>query len=265
LIARLEQANARAYEREQSAHNALPSDVLPPDVLRADGTVYETANANPAQEEPRILSSTARLDGGRMSSGRARRYRFFWGLFLVFCVGVAAICWRLSDDDVTRRKVFEWASQSVSGLSGQINLLARQTRAADESRTEFRRPESSEKGVAINASEPLELEHALQSVTREIEILKQGVEQLKASQEQTARDSAKIVELLKASQEQSARDGTKVVELLKTSQEQSTRDNVRIAEQLRSSQEQVARVLATRRNQRALTVLTRNPRNDSNR
>jgi hypothetical protein len=262
LIARLEQANALAYEREHSAHKVSRADVL-----RGDAAVSEAANVNPELEEPRVLSSTGRLDGGPVSSGRARRSRLFLSLFLALCVGVAAIGWWLSDDDVTRRKVVEWASQAVSGLSRQINVLTDQTRAADGSRTESRGRESSEKAVAISESQTLELEHALQSVTREIGILKQGVEQLKTSQEQTARDSARIVELLKTSQEQSARDGTKVVELLKTSQAQSARDNVQIAEQLRASQEQVARVLerTIKRNQRALTGLARDPRNGSNR
>ncbi|HYS87639.1 MAG TPA: hypothetical protein VEN78_21950, partial [Bradyrhizobium sp.] len=50
-----------------------------------------------------------------------------------------------------------------------------------------------------------ELTQLLQSMARDLAALGQGIEQLKASQKQMARDNAKAAEQLKASQEQMAR------------------------------------------------------------
>jgi predicted FMN-binding regulatory protein PaiB len=81
----------------------------------------------------------------------------------------------------------------------------------------------------------------LQTIMRDIANLGQGIEQLKISQEQFARDNAKAIDQLKASQEQVARDHTKAIEQLKATQEQVARDNAKATEQLKTSQEQIAR------------------------
>jgi hypothetical protein len=49
------------------------------------------------------------------------------------------------------------------------------------------------------------LAQVLQTMSRDLATVGQGIEQLKASQEQMARDNAKIAEQLKASQEQMSR------------------------------------------------------------
>jgi hypothetical protein len=55
----------------------------------------------------------------------------------------------------------------------------------------------------------------LQTSARDLAMVKQEIEQLRASQERMARDSAKAIEQLKMSQEQMARDNAKVVAQLK--------------------------------------------------
>jgi hypothetical protein len=65
--------------------------------------------------------------------------------------------------------------------------------------------------------EPTEL---IQKLARDLASLEREIEQLKASQQQSASDNAKAIEQIKVSQEQAARDTAKNVELLKTSQDQ---------------------------------------------
>ncbi len=65
--------------------------------------------------------------------------------------------------------------------------------------------------------EPAEL---IQTLARDLANLEREIEQLKASQQQLASDSAKAIEQIKVSQEQEARDIAKTVELLKASQDQ---------------------------------------------
>src|SRR5271169_6857839 len=62
-----------------------------------------------------------------------------------------------------------------------------------------------------------------------------------------ARDRAAVergIEQLKANQEQMARDNAKIADQLKANQEQTARDNAMIAKQLTASQEQMAAVIA---------------------
>jgi hypothetical protein len=59
---------------------------------------------------------------------------------------------------------------------------------------------------------PAELAQLLQTMARDLATVQQGIEQLKASQEQLAGDNAKAVEQFKASQEQMTRLVAKVSE-----------------------------------------------------
>jgi Skp family chaperone for outer membrane proteins len=89
-----------------------------------------------------------------------------------------------------------------------------------------------------------ELTQLHQSIARDFAAVGQAIEQLKASQEQMARDNASVAEQLKASQEQTVRVIAQLSEQFKASQEQTARDNASVAEQLKASQEQLARVIA---------------------
>jgi hypothetical protein len=65
----------------------------------------------------------------------------------------------------------------------------------------------------------LELAQLLQTMARDLANVEQGIGQLKANQEQAARDNAKITEELKASQEQMTRLIAKVSEHNKVSEQ----------------------------------------------
>lgn len=237
LIARLEQANARAYERELLAHKTLSSDPEPP--VSAD-----VPPSIPPPQQPPEPPRPARLDDARVSSGPAKRRAVPLILLLVSSVGVAAAVWQFWGDDVTKRQVVEWASRVMPGLSPQAGGANDRASAADAPRPTPPAAEPAQKAVSNNAAQDLDTQRLLQTVAREIAALRQGVDQLKASQEQLARDDATIAEQLKASSEQMTRYNAKLLDLLKMSQEQSTRDNLRIAEQFQASQEQVARALS---------------------
>ena len=75
--------------------------------------------------------------------------------------------------------------------------------------------------------EPVEL---IQTLARDLANLEREIEQLKASQQQLASDSAKAIEQIKVSQEQEARDIAKTVELLKASQDQVTQLIARVSD-----------------------------------
>jgi hypothetical protein len=74
--------------------------------------------------------------------------------------------------------------------------------------------------------------------------LNAAINELKAGQEQMARDNAAAVEQLKAAQAQMARDVVAVAEQLKTAQAQMARDNAAAVEQLKTAQEQLGRLIA---------------------
>jgi hypothetical protein len=59
-------------------------------------------------------------------------------------------------------------------------------------------------GASTTAALPPDLAQLLQTMARDLATVEQGVEQLKTSQDQMARDNAKLAEQLKASQEQLA-------------------------------------------------------------
>ena len=137
--------------------------------------------------------------------------RGFTGFLLAACIGVAAITWWQSD-----------YRNAAKAAPSQPAALAQ---------------------TASAALSP-ELTQLHQSIARDFAAVGRGIEQLKASQEQMARDNANVAEQLKASQEQTVRVIGQLSEQFKASQEQMARDNASVAEQLKASQEQLARVIA---------------------
>jgi hypothetical protein len=137
--------------------------------------------------------------------------RGFTGFVLAACIGVAVITWWHSD-----------YRNAAKAAPSQPAALAQ---------------------TAPAALSP-ELTQLHQSIARDFAVVVQAIEQLKASQEQMARDNANVAEQLKASQEQTVRVIGQLSEQFKASQEQMARDNASVAEQLKASQEQLARVIA---------------------
>jgi gas vesicle protein len=141
------------------------------------------------------------------------------GFLLAACVGVAVITWWQSD-----------YRNAAKAAPSQPAPLAQ---------------------TAPPAALSPELTQLHQSIARDFAAVGQAIEQLKASQEQMARDNANVAEQLKASQEQTVRVIAQVSEQFKASQEQMARDNANVAEQLKASQEQLARVIAQLSEQKA--------------
>ena len=135
------------------------------------------------------------------------------GLLLAACVGFAAIAWQ-SPSDAAKEIFARWAPQLVStsslplenpGLPAQPSPPTAPVVAPTASPPPARLTQTVPEDVEPTAAAlPPELTQLLQSMARDLATLKQGIEQLKASQEQMARDNANTAEQFKASQEQMA-------------------------------------------------------------
>jgi len=142
-----------------------------------------------------------------------RAVRGFIGLMLAGCIGVAAIAWQSPYGDPARQIIARWAPQLVltsslrlerPGLPAQPSPPAVQaavTKAAPPQPVQAAPEDVAPTAAALSP----ELTQLLQSMARDLATLGQGMELLKASQEQMARDNANAAEQLKASQEQMAR------------------------------------------------------------
>jgi hypothetical protein len=138
------------------------------------------------------------------------------GLLLAACIGVAAIAWQSSYGDAAKEIIARWAPQRVVtssppletlGLAAQPSPPAVQAAAAN---TASPQPaplaQTTPEDVApIDAAPSPKLAELLDTMVRDLTTAKQEIEHLKASQEQIARDDAKVAEQLKATQEQMAR------------------------------------------------------------
>jgi hypothetical protein len=145
------------------------------------------------------------------------------GLLLAACIGVAAIAWQSSYGDAAKEMIARWAPQRVVTSSpsleklGLAAQLSPPTVEAAAAKTAPPQPallaQSVPEDVAPTAAAlSPELRQLLQSMARDLATLGQGIEQLKAGQEQMARDNANAAEQLKASREQMARVVAKVSE-----------------------------------------------------
>ena len=136
------------------------------------------------------------------------------GFLLTACIVVAAIAWwQPSHGDV------------VTTASPQPALRA-QTAPED---------------VAPTATMSPQLTQQLQSMARDLATLAQGIERLKASQDQLVRDNANAADQFKASQEQITGAVAEVSQQLKESQEQITGAVDEVSRQLKESQEEISR------------------------
>jgi hypothetical protein len=138
------------------------------------------------------------------------------GLLLAGCIGVAAIAWQSSYRDAAKEVIARWAPQRVvtsspalenPGLPALPSPPGVQAAAAKTAppQPEFLAQTAPEDVAPTAAALSPELTQLLQSIARDLATLGQGIEQLKASQEQMARDNANAAAQLRASQEQMAR------------------------------------------------------------
>jgi hypothetical protein len=130
------------------------------------------------------------------------------GLLLAACIGVAAIAWQSS----YRELIAKWAPHRVAASSPPVQDPALpaepgptgvQAAAAETTspQPEFLAQSAAEDVAPAAAALSPELTQLIQSMARDIATLGQGIEQLKASQAQMARDNANAAAQLKANQE----------------------------------------------------------------
>jgi hypothetical protein len=103
------------------------------------------------------------------------------------------------------------------------------------------RAQTAPEDVAPTATTSLQLTQQLQSMARDLATLAQGIERLKASQDQMVLDNANAADQFKASQEQITGAVAKVSQQLKDSQEGITGAVAEVSQQLKQSQEEIAR------------------------
>ncbi|WP_024510212.1 hypothetical protein [Bradyrhizobium sp. ARR65] len=144
-------------------------------------------------------------------------------LLLAMGAAGAAIAWQSPYADAPKAMIEHWAPQLASILSLPLNRAApaaeptapavQQTAAADTAAPQAPAqpaPAQAESppqdaAPAVAAPSAPDVAQLLQSMARDLANLEQGMEQLKASQDQLARDNAKLAEQLKATQEQMTR------------------------------------------------------------
>jgi hypothetical protein len=153
---------------------------------------------------------------GRGPSRGRLALRGLIGLLLAVCIFVAAFVSQSSYGDAAKLIVARWVPQLIlasslllekRGLPAQPSPSTVQVAAAEPVLPPpTRSAQTAPQDVAPTAA-PVspELAQLLQTMARDLANVEQGIERLKASQEQMATDNAKAVEQLKASQEQMTR------------------------------------------------------------
>jgi hypothetical protein len=175
----------------------------------------ETSRSSERRTRPATL--------GRLSLPGALPLWSLIGVLAVVCIGLAALTWPSPDGraKLTTPSSAD-AARTDTGLQ-QPSLQAEITR----------RPAGS---TAAPVSP--ELTQWIQTIGRELASLEQGIEQLKASQANLARDNAELARQLNETQDQMGRHEAVFAGTLNAAQEMA-RDNVNTAQQLKASQEQI--------------------------
>ena len=246
MVARLEEANAKAYEQFASDERALKSNL-------------DVAHHPSDQQEPRTVPE-------RHSSRARLALMAFIALVLAASVCVAAFAY----SDAGELIIARWAnallaqpaplakatSPDVAPAAAPIAPELAQTMTRDLAKLEElieqiktsqqqERPAPLVKGTSHDvapAAAPIAPELA-QIMTRDLAKLEELIEQIKTSQQHEIRSVAEVTEQLKAGQEQMIRNNAEVVEQFKAALAQMARDNAAVAQQFRSNQEQLAMVV----------------------
>jgi uncharacterized membrane protein YccC len=165
---------------------------------------------------------------GRRPRGRPA-LRGFVGLLLALCVFVGAFVSQSSYGDAAKSIVARWAPQLIltsslpmekPGSPGQPNSIAQVAAATPVLAQPTPSAQTAPQDVAPAAA-PIspELAQLLQTMARDLANVGQGIEQIRANQEQAARENAMAAEQLKASQEQMTRLIAKTSEQNKASEQ----------------------------------------------
>jgi len=203
MVARVDEKLAQVFEQITRVDE---------EIARAEEQLSKRDDAARHPSDPpqtRMNTFRPAVPGNRPSLG-GRAVRGFAGLMLAACIGVAAIAWQSpSYGDAARQIIARWAPQLAPTLSLTLENpgLPAQPSQAATARTAPPQPaplaQTAPEGVAPTAAAlSPESTPSLQSMARDLATVGQKIEQLKASQEQMARDNANLAEQLKTSQEQ---------------------------------------------------------------
>jgi hypothetical protein len=196
---------ARADERLAHVHEQL---------ARADEQLARVTEQLSTMEHEAARHPSA-LSGPRLSRDRPA-LRGLVGFVLAACICAAAFALQSPYGEAVRPMIAQWAPNLIStssswsanpGNSAQPSPSTVRL-AAVEATPSQPLPSSAPAPAQDVAPTPApmspELTQLLQTMAHDIATLEQGIEQLKANQEQMAADNARAIEQLKASQEQTA-------------------------------------------------------------
>ena len=199
LVARADERLAHAYEQIARADEQLAR--LNEQIFKLDRDAARRSS-DPKRAVKGLLH--------RPSRGRPA-LRGFIGLLLTAGICTAAFAWQ-SYGETVRPMISRWAPQLASSLPSETPKLAAQqsppavqVAAADAALSQLSPPAQTVPQDAAAAPIPPEVTQSLQTMARDLANVQQEIEQLKASQDELARENAGIAEQLKASQEQMAR------------------------------------------------------------
>jgi hypothetical protein len=200
MAARLEEANARAYEQYKRVREDKQPSKAPHDATQQPSEVpqitVDTLRPTVASDRPSLFGRPA--------------VRGITGFLLVACISVAAIAWRSYGDAVKEMIVGLQFAPSSSAPPKKAELPAQpsppivQANAAKSALPQLAPPAQTASNVTPGTALPPELREKLETMAGDIAAVGRGIEQLKANQEQVTRDNAKIAEQLRTSQEQMA-------------------------------------------------------------
>ncbi|KRQ94390.1 hypothetical protein [Bradyrhizobium valentinum] len=200
LVARADERLAHAYEQIALADEQLAR--LNEQIFKIDRDA-----ARRSSDAKRAVKELQRPSRGRPA------LRGFIGLLLTAGICTAAFAWQ-SYGETVRPMISRWAPQlaAASSLPSATPKLAAeespptvQVAAADAAHSQLPPPAQTAPQDAAAVPMPAEVTQSLQTMARDLANVQQEIEQLKASQDELARENAGIAEQLKASQEQIAR------------------------------------------------------------
>ena len=203
-----------------------PEVKVAPDVAAPGGQSANVLNANITAFRPASVNG---VEGGseKPSHKGGGATRVLVGLLVAGAIVGGGAAWA-AYGDVARPLIATWTPQlgaawsqiserfGLSGGPAAAPVPAQATAAPDTTATAPTAPTlasaSQEAAAPPAAAAPADVGQMLQSMARDIASLQQGIEQLKAGQDQMAHDNAKLAEQLKVSQEQLTRVAARAAE-----------------------------------------------------
>jgi hypothetical protein len=200
LIARADARLAHAYEQIAHADEQLARVTEQLSRMEQVSRMEQAAERHPSA-----------VPGLKASPDRSM-LRGLIGLLLAACIGVAAFVSQSSYGDAAKPIISRWAPYLASTQLENSGLPAQPRPSVQLAAAEAAPPQATA-SASVTAQDVApavapassELAQLLKEMTRVLTNVEQGVEQLKAGQEQMASNNAKVVEQLRASQEQMTR------------------------------------------------------------